>query len=137
MKAMFAGSVLGTLAVLLCASAVQGRSERVLSSHDASAVVVVADTAAEDSAVSGVLLNKSQHPIRDVALMIRYQWFWKNEFHPGSDNPGRATLYSVRGEIAPGGRMPFTYQVTPPLPSRTDGYFRTSVEVVGFSEVGG
>jgi hypothetical protein len=36
----------------------------------------------------------------------------------------------------PHGSLPFTYHPSPSLPRRDDGHFETSVQIVGFVEVG-
>jgi hypothetical protein len=67
--------------------------------------------------------------------LIRYEWLWKNEFHPGKDDPGSSVYYNVPGEIPPGGTARFQYTPNPPLPKRTDGSFQISASVAGFTEV--
>ena len=52
------------------------------------------------------------------------------------ESPGRTAVYTVPGEIPPGGQLPFTYRPDTPLPQRTDGRFETSVSVVGLEQVG-
>ncbi|HTC23379.1 MAG TPA: hypothetical protein VK688_03400, partial [Gemmatimonadales bacterium] len=83
----------------------------------------------------GVVANLSPNPVRDVELLIRYDWLWRNEFRPGDDSPSRAVYYTVPGEIPPGGQARFIYRVDPPLPVRSDGQFRASVENVGLVKV--
>jgi hypothetical protein len=100
-----------------------------------SQIVALRDVSANGGDVSGVIANLSPRPVRDQELLIRYDWLWRNEFRPGDDNPSRAVYYTVPGEIPPGGQTRFTYRVDPPLPVRSDGQFRTSVEVVGLVEV--
>ncbi|MBI2365063.1 MAG: hypothetical protein HYV01_08680, partial [Deltaproteobacteria bacterium] len=73
--------------------------------------------------------------LRDVELLVRHVWHWKNEFRPGNDNPGMASYYTMAEEITPGGSVPFTYMQLSPLPSRADGQFETMVSVAGFTEV--
>ena len=102
----------------------------------AAQVVVVTDLSVDDGAVSGVLVNKSRRLVRDVRLLIRNAWVWKNERYPGNNNPGRAEYYAVPDAILPGESLRFTHAPSSPLPERHDGHFDTSVEVVGFAEVG-
>jgi len=83
-----------------------------------------------------VVVNKSSHPVRDVELLVQRTFFWKNEFRPGGKSPGRSSLFKVPNQIPPGGSATFTYQSPFPLPDRPDGEFRTSVQVVGFTQVG-
>lgn len=126
--------------LLLCAAGnafASESSERVLSDAQAAADVRVTDVQARNGVVTGTLVNTSRAPVRNVQLLVRHTWFWSNERHPGSDSPGRADVYDVRGEIPPHEQVPFTYQVSPPLEQRDDGHFQTTVEVVGFAQVGG
>jgi hypothetical protein len=111
-------------------------SKSVLSDAQAATDVRVSDVRAHNGVVTGTLVNTSRTPVRNVELLVRRTWFWSNERHPGNDNPGRADVYAVRAEIPPHEQMPFTYQVSPPLPQRDDGHFQTTVEVVGFAQVG-
>jgi hypothetical protein len=88
--------------------------------------------------MTGVLSNGGARPVRDVRLLVRHTWLWKNERHPGppTDNPGRSSYYMVDGEVPPGGDLRFRYVPSPPLPVRTDGSFATTAEIVGFVEAG-
>ena len=101
-------------------------------------IVEVRDVRAQPDEVSGVLVNLSSNPVRNVQVRIDRSWLWKNERHPGADkdNPGRSVVYAVPGEIAPGGRLPFTYRPDSALPQRSDGSFETSVSVIGLVQGG-
>jgi hypothetical protein len=68
-------------------------------------------------------------------LQILFSWRWKDEFHPGKDDPGRAAYLTIDREIPPGKSAPFNYKPSPPLPARNDGSFDISVKVVGFNRV--
>jgi hypothetical protein len=118
---------------LLLATAALGSDDAL----DAKAVskVTAQHVTLQGDAVSGVVANTSTHTVRDVKLQITYGWLWKNERHPGTDNPGRTDWYTLAGEIPAGGSMPFTYRPTSPLPKRRDGTFNASATVVGFTEV--
>jgi hypothetical protein len=115
-------------------SATAGPPE-IVSPQQAAQVVDVAHVKTRGDTVSGVLINESPQTARDVQLLIRQTWMWKNEWHPGVVSPGRAEFYTVRTTIPPHGTTAFTYN-TEPLPQRTDGHFETHVQVVGFTEVG-
>ena len=121
-----------TLALLLGTSAL-GSDETL----DAKAVSKVSaqNVTLQGDTVSGVVVNGSPHTVRDVKLEITYGWLWKNERHPGTDNPGRTDSYTLPGEIPPGGSVPLTYRPSSPLPSRSDGTFTASATVIGFTEV--
>lgn len=89
----------------------------------------------KDGAVSGEVYNQSTATLRDIRLVVRYIWLWKKERKPGEDNPGRAVFLRLTGSLPPDTSAPFEYRPDPPLPSRTDGRFDTTVEVSGFSEI--
>ncbi|HEY2388375.1 MAG TPA: hypothetical protein VGK30_15580 [Candidatus Binatia bacterium] len=86
--------------------------------------------------ISGVLVNNSHKELRDVRLLIHHTWLWRNEMKPGDDSPGRVDYYTVRSQLPPNGEIDFKYRPEPPLPDRDDGRFETSVEVVGWTEIG-
>jgi hypothetical protein len=110
-------------------------SATVLPADDASKVIVIHNLVIKDGAVSCDLVNKSDRTIRDVQLLIRHVWHWKNEFRPSDDSPGEAVFHTVEREILPEKTMPFTYNPSTPLPALPDGYFETKVSVAGFTEV--
>ena len=90
----------------------------------------------EQGEVSGELVNHTKQTLREVRLQILYSWRWKDEHHPGKDDPGRAAYYlfgpeKFRLAIA----VRFNYKPSPPLASREDGQFDISVKVVGFAQV--
>jgi hypothetical protein len=101
-------------------------------------IVEVRDVRAQPDEVSGVLVNLSSNPVRNVQVQINRSWLWKDERHPGADkdNPGRSVVYAVPGDIPPGGRLPFTYRPDSALPQRSDGSFETSVSVVSLEQIG-
>jgi len=80
-------------------------------------------------------VNRSANPVRDVKLAIQYQWLWKNEMHPGADDPGRTDFSTIPDEIPPGGRVPFTYRSREPLPRRSDGQFEVEARVLSLVQV--
>lgn len=101
-------------------------------------IVEVRDVRTAPDQVSGVLVNLSSKPVRDVRVRIDCSWLWADERHAGGaeESPGRTAVYRVPGEIPPGGHLPFTYRPDTPLPQRSDGRFETSVSVVGLEQVG-
>lgn len=101
--------------------------------------VVVVDLKSDQTGiVSATLVNRTNHSVRDIRLLIRHEWLWNNEMSPGPDylNPGRAVFHTVEGDIPAQGRKEFVYRPDPPLRSNSAGSFKTEVEVAGFSEVG-
>ena len=97
--------------------------------------VDVQDVTAHDGTVSGTIVNRTGNPLRDVRLVVRHLWLWNNETRPGSDDPSRADYYTVPGEIPPGGRLPFTYRPSTPLPEARGGRFETDVRVASVVEM--
>ncbi len=101
-----------------------------------SRLVVARDVTTRRGVVSGVLENHSRKRLRDVRLLFHHTWYWKDERHPGDDSPGRVDYYTLRTELPPGEEVEFSYRPEPPLPDRDDGRFGTTVEVVGWTEIG-
>lgn len=97
--------------------------------------VIAQNVSIKDDALTGTIVNRSTRPLREVRLQITYAWMWNDEYHPGSDAPGRTEYYTLAAEIPPGGSAPFTYRPNTPLPTRKDGRFIPSVSVVGVTEV--
>ncbi len=98
--------------------------------------VVVRDVSTRGGVVSGVLVNRSGKLLRDVRLLFQHTWLWSDEMHPGEESPGRVDYYTVKNDLPPNGTVEFTYRPDPPLPHRDDGHFETSVDVVGWTEIG-
>jgi hypothetical protein len=126
------GALLSVLIPPVHGSAATGA---VVPSSEASQEIVIQDVTAMDSSVSGTVVNNSSKTVRDVELLVRLEWLWNDERHPGTDSPGRTLHVTLRQDIAPHARASFTFQ-TPPLAQRSDGRFVMAVEVTGFSEVG-
>ena len=95
------------------------------------------DVRTDPELVSGVLVNLSDRTVYDVRLLVDRSWLWADERYPGAaeDDPGRAAVYTVPGEIPPGGQLPFAYRGGTSLPQRSDGRFETSVSVVGLEQI--
>ncbi len=125
-----------SLALAILPTTSRAGSDKVTSSVAASRAVDVRDVTVEGNTVNGLLVNTSARGLRDVRLVIRNAWLWKDERNPGSNNPSYAEPYSFPGEIAAGASVPFSYRLKSSAHSRTDGKFMTSVEVVSYSLVG-
>jgi hypothetical protein len=111
-------------------------AQNVASQDQAGSVLTIENLSVQDGGVSGAIRNKSPNTVRDVQLFIRYTFLWKNEFHPGKDDPSAGFYQTVSGDIAPGGSLPFNFSPSPPLPRRSDGRFeRPSVSIAGFTQV--
>src|SRR5438128_12250555 len=79
--------------------------ERIVPSSRLAERVTVRDVRTHDGEVSGVVVNTSDRPLRDVQLLISYQWLWDNEVHPGEGGPGRAVFYTIPQEVPPRGQV--------------------------------
>jgi hypothetical protein len=109
--------------------------QKVKNHEEAARVLVVEKLVVKDEMISGEVFNRSTRLVRDVQLFIRYTWLWDDETKPGKQDPGASTYYALQKEIAPGGRLPFTFQPSPPLAKIGGGRYQTSVSIAGFTEV--
>jgi hypothetical protein len=124
------------LPVLSIATVVAAASDTVVvADNDVSRIAPLRNVSIKNGEVSGEVVNNSRDTLRDVVLQIRYSWRWANEFHPGTDDPGRTVYYTAAKEIPPGGTARFEYKPSPPLPSRRDGSFVIDVKIAGFERV--
>ena len=109
--------------------------QQVLTPGEAAQSVVIKDLQTTPSEVTGVIVNNTQHTIRDIELLIEYHWLWANEFKPGMDSPGRVANVRIDRALSPGESTTFRYVPNPPLPNRQDGRFNPEVAVAGFTRV--
>jgi hypothetical protein len=126
------GALLGILTLPLFGAPARAA---VVPSSEAAQTLVINDLTLKDGSVSGTVVNKSPATLRGVELLLRQVWQWTDERHPGADSPGRTLPFTLRGDVAPNASAPFTFQ-TPPLDQRSDGRFVTTMDVIGFTEVG-
>lgn len=114
----------------------KGTGATLLSQEDVGQVASLRNVmSSEGGEVSGEVVNNSKQTLRDLQLQIIYSWRWKNEYHPGKDDPGMARYHVLKREIPSGQTARFDYKPSPPLASREDGQFDISVKVVGFAQV--
>ena len=110
-------------------------SQTVRERAEIAAVLAIEKLSVQEGVVSGEIYNRSSHTIRDVQLFIRHTWLWGEEFKPGKDDRGTSIYFALPKEIPPGGRLPFTYSPSPPLPKASGGRFVTTVAIAGYAEV--
>ena len=122
-------------AAVLLSYTLPARAQKIASDPQAAEVVAVEQLVIKDGVVTGQVRNKTQHPVRDVQLFIRYTWLWENERNPGNIDPGTSTYYTLRETLAPGETVKFTYTPSPPLPNVSGGRFEISAKLAGFTEV--
>ncbi len=132
---LYRGVVVGVALMIMSIEPALTAADIVGSAEQVIQTVAVRNVTSQDGVVSGEIVNHTSKLLRDVELLVRHVWHWKNEFRPGSDNPGMASYYTVVKEIPPGGSVPFTYTQLSPQPSRADGQFETMVSVAGLTEV--
>lgn len=95
-------------------------------------VVRVRDVLVGSHEIGGTIVNLTDDELRDVRLRVRDMFLWRNERRPGEDDFSRAEELVVRGPIPPRGALAFTAPRSPIAP-RSDGEFRTSVEVTSLT----
>ena len=95
-------------------------------------MVRVRDVQIASNEISGTLVNLTDDELRDVRLRVRDMFLWSNERSPGTDDFSRAEEFVVKGPMPPRGALAFTAPRSP-LPMRSDGEFRTSVEVTSLT----
>ncbi len=133
-------------ALLLCVAATTSlwsspfaRAEEpaaIVSGPEAAAAVELAGlTIRSDGSIDGTIINRSGTEIEDVDLLVSHTWSWRDERHPGDDDPGRATHIRLAALIPSQGSLAFSYAPDPSLPVRPDGSFKTTATVRSFSEV--
>lgn len=129
-------SAMGALFIwILFAPSAGAQTIASLPASEASKIVAVRNANVQGNVVSGELINMSPHRVRDVELLIRNVWHWRNEFRPGANPPGSADFYTVRAEIPSGATERFTYTLALPPSTGSDGDFETVVTVAGFTEI--
>jgi hypothetical protein len=106
--------------------------QQIVPSGELDSVVRVRDVLIAVNEISGTLVNLTDDELRDVRLRVRDVFYWRNERRPGVDDFSRAEEFVVKGPIPPRGALAFTAPRSPVAP-RSDGEFRTSVDVTGLT----
>ena len=123
------------LALFAMLSAHAARSQTVRERTEIAAVLAIENLSVQEGVVAGEIFNRSRHTVRDVQVLIRNTWLWDEEFKPGKDDPGTSIYYTLPRDIPAGGRLPFTYSPSPPLPKASGGRFEITVAIAGYAEV--
>ena len=119
-------------APILVAAEAPPTQQQIVPSGELDSVVRVRDVLIADNEASGTIVNLTDDELRDVRLRIRDLFLWRNERRPGTDDFSRAEEFVVKGPIPPRAALAFTAPRSP-LPARSDGEFRTSVEVTALT----
>jgi hypothetical protein len=121
--------------VVLFALASGMRAAEVKISDQPPQEISVRNVSVKDGAVSGEVVNSSSRTLRDVQLLIRFTWLWKNEMKPKEDTRSDAVFQTVEGDIPAGGSKPFTYRPSSPMTSQADGRYEATVKIAGFTQL--
>ena len=101
---------------------------------EANTTAGISELTVGSTSVSGTLTNKSSATLREVHLVLRQEFQWKDEMNPGDTSPGRVLPYTLNANLAPNASIAFKFEFDP-LPERSDGHFTSSMEVTGFTTV--
>lgn len=126
-------TALFTLAIILPPGL--ARAQKIGSEEETAKILTIERLAVRGGEVSGMVRNKTSHPVRDVQLLIRYTWLWEDERKPGKVDPGTSAYHILKRTIEPGSKADFIFKPSPPLLQMSGGRFDTSVMISGFSEV--
>lgn len=123
---------------LVCAAIILActgsQAAEVVSADTLADKVVLQNVRLEGQTVRGEVVNKSDHRVDDVQLLIAYNWLWRNEFKPGAQSPAWATTMVLPEPLAPNESYEFTFEPERALDSGDDGSFYPSVDIVGLTE---
>lgn len=122
-------------AVLVAGVPAKSMAVSVMTPEQVSEVLSLEKLRVERSEISGVVTNRTPHTIRDVQLMVKYHWLWRDERDPGQNPPGTMVMVDLKQPLAPGESRSFSYTPDFSLPSRDDGYFMPEVNVAAFTTV--
>ncbi len=128
------GFIVILVAVVLQVRIATADNAALVRSSDADATVGIKDVTVGSTSVSGTIINKSSNSLREVHLVLRQEFRWKDEMNPGEASPGRVRAYTYDGPLAPNSSTEFKFDFDP-LPERSDGHFANSIEVTGFTTV--
>lgn len=96
--------------------------------------VAIHNVRLEGDTVRGQVVNKTDHRLEDVQLMIAYNWLWRNETSPGDNSPAWATTMVLSESLNPNESYEFSYEPERSVGSSKDGEFHPSVTIVGLTE---
>ncbi len=98
--------------------------------------VAITDVTRRGDTVVGTIVNRGDDEIRDIRVLIDMPFLWANETKPGEESPGRSSVMTLAGPLAPGGRLAFQFTPNPPLPERSDGHFADpQATVLGYQSI--
>src|ERR1700754_2716661 len=103
MTKFFYSLVIAALAMMSSAGVTTANGAVVIEGNEVDRIATLRNVSITKGEISGEVVNNLSDSLRDVVLEIKYSWRWTNEFHPGTDDPGKTVYYNLVQEIAPGG----------------------------------
>jgi hypothetical protein len=97
--------------------------------------VHVTDVRAAGTDVQGEIVNQTGATVVGAELLVRNHWMWADETNPGTDDPSWVETHPLNVQIPPGGKAPFSLQLSRTAPQRNDGEFRTLVSIRSFETI--
>jgi hypothetical protein len=122
------------LAFSSIASLASAEESRVVSTQAMEDVVAVEILRIDGGVIDGRVSNRTTHRVQSPALLARYSWLWRDDHHPGKDDPGWVTVAVVPAALGPHESTDFEIDPGRALPRRDDGEFTTSVAVTRVTE---
>jgi hypothetical protein len=110
------------------------QAEEVVSSEQIESRVALQNIHVDGQALRGQVVNKTDHRLEDVRLLIAYNWLWRNERNPGAQSPAWATTTVLAEPLNPNEVHDFTYEPERAVIAGADGEFHPAVKVIGFTE---
>lgn len=110
------------IAGALGAACAQADDQQLVSPADMRETVTVENVRVDGTQVTGTIVNNTSRRLENPQLVVRHNWIWKNEYHPGPDSPGWADFATVSQTIEPHQRADFTVEASRPAPERDDGH---------------
>jgi hypothetical protein len=129
------GGALLAIPLLFASPQNVGAGEALIESGDLAQTLSVEELRLDGDRVTGLLVNRTDKTARDVRLQVVFSWLWRDEKHPGNNDPSFVVTEIPTGEVAPHGTMPFAYTYPSVITSRADGEFMLDARVLGYSAV--
>ena len=118
----------------LSSACLVGSADVVMSTEDNAINLEIHDLHVVEGALDGSIVNHTNRRLEDIILRIKYDWLWRDEFHPGEVSPGWSFTQTVPAVLAPGESYKFHFETDHPATPRGDGRFTPSVSVVSYTE---
>lgn len=127
-KTLLVGSLLVAVPLLAPAQPPSPTRQEIVLAGQVDSMIRVRDVQIGDDEIGATIVNLTDDELRDIRLRVRDMFLWANERRPGVDDVSRAEEFVVKGPIPPRGALAVTAPRSP-LPLRSDGDFRTTIEV--------